>query len=358
MRTFRETIALCFLILLSAVGAAGQDVRLLAPRSLGRWGIRAGNYSGITPLGDGLYAVVDDKYPYEGFFVFRITQDSVTGQVIRVTDEGFRGGSRRLEKNLDAEGIAYKAEDSTVWVCRESDQRVPAYGIDGQPEGRELFVPEEMRAESIVPNYGFEALAYDACRGMFWTMTENVLKADGAPISPGARDVACLRLQSFGADGKPYAQYAYRPDLPLAKTKGRAYAFGAVALWAQADGSLWVMEREINVAHRILRSKTHIHIYKVYPAAGDSLSADGRLPERMKEKNLAKRLVASFSTRMRLFRPKFGNYEGMCEGVRLADGSRTMLLIADSQNRYGNRLCHLRDWIRVLVIRDEKATDL
>lgn len=350
MRKLWETIFLCFLALLTAGGAAGQDVRLLAPRSLGKWGIRAGNYSGITSLGGGLYAVVDDKYPYEGFFVFRITQDSVTGQVVRVTDEGFRGGNLRLEKDLDAEGIAYRAEDSTVWVSRESDQRIPAYGIDGRPDGRELAVPDGMKPPAIVPNYGFEALAYDAGRGMFWTMTENVLKADGAPLSPGARDAVCLRLQSFGADGKPGAQYAYRPDLPHAKTKGRAYAFGAVALWVQADGSLWVMEREIDVARRILKSKTHIHIYKVCPEAGDALTADDLTPERMRGKALEKQLVASFMTRMRLFRPKFANYEGLCEGARLADGRRTMLLVADSQNGYGNRLCHLRDLIRVLVL--------
>lgn len=350
MRIWRKTIVLCIFALLSAVGAAGQEVKLLAPRSMGKWGIRAGNYSGITPLGGGRYAVVDDKYPYEGFFVFRIVQDSVTGQVIRVTDEGFCGGSRRMGKGWDAEGIAYRAADSTVWISRESDQRILAYTTDGQSTGNELSVPDGMKLGAIVPNYGFEALAYDTCRGKFWTMTENVLKADGKPLSPESQAPACLRLQSFGADGQPGAQYAYRTGLPLVKRRGRTYAFGVVALWAQADGSLWVMEREIDVARRILKSKTHIHIYKVAPADSDVL-ADNCTPERMEEKALEKQLIVSFSTRMRLFRPKFANYEGICEGAKLADGRHTMLLVADSQNRYGNRLCHLRDLIRVLVIR-------
>lgn len=345
MKVGRQKIVLCVLLLfLCAADAAGQEVKLLAPRSMGKWGIRAGNYSGITPLGGGRYAVVDDKYPYEGFFVFRITQDSVTGQIIGVTNEGFRGGNQRLAKDLDAEGVAYRGADSTVWISRESDQRILAYDTGGRSVGYELAVPDGMKPGNIAPNYGFEALAYDAGRGVFWAMTENVLRADGKPLSPGMHTSACLRLQSFGADGQPGVQYAYRPGLPQAKRKGRAYAFGAVALWAQADGSLWVMEREIDVARRILRSKTHIHIYKVWPAAGSS-------PDRMEENTLEKQLVASFSTRMRLFCPKFANYEGMCEGMTLPDGRRTMLLVADSQNGYGNRLCHLRDLIRVLVFR-------
>ena len=147
MKMGRQKIALCFLLLfLCAGGAAGQDVKLLAPRSMGKWGIRAGNYSGITPLGGGRYAVVDDKYPYEGFFVFRITQDSVTGQITGVTNEGFRGGGQRHAKDLDAEGVACRATDSTVWISRESDQRILAYDTGGRSVGCELAVPDGMKS--------------------------------------------------------------------------------------------------------------------------------------------------------------------------------------------------------------------
>lgn len=341
---------LCAFLVWPALTAAGQDIRLLSPRNLGKWGVGHGNYSGITPLGGGRYAVADDKYPYEGFHVFRITQDAATGQISDVTPEGFRGGDRRLAHGGDAEGIAFRAADSTVWISRESDQRILAYTVNGASDGRELAVPVEMGAEAIVPNYGFEALGYEAGRDMFWTLTENVLKADGKTLTAGSHETACLRLQSFGADGKPRAQYAYQPDLPVVQEKGRTYAFGAVALWPHPDGSLWVMEREIDVARKILRSKTYIHIYKVYPTDADALSDTERSPEKMKEKALKKQHVTSFTTRMRLFRPKFANYEGMCEGMSLPDGRRTLLLISDSQNGYGNRLCHLRDWVRVLVL--------
>ncbi len=72
-------------------------------------------------------------------------------------------------------------------------------------------------------------------------------------------------------------------------------------------------------------------------------------PEEMRGAALKKKPVAAFSTRMRLFRPKLANYEGLCEGMTLPDGRRTWLLVSDSQGGYGNRLCHLRDWIRVCV---------
>ena len=37
-------------------------------------------------------------------------------------------------------------------------------------------------------------------------------------------------------------------------------------------------------------------------------------------------------------------------GPKLANGGQTVLLVADSQNRAGNSLFHLKDYIKVLVI--------
>ena len=39
----------------------------------------------------------------------------------------------------------------------------------------------------------------------------------------------------------------------------------------------------------------------------------------------------------------------MCLGPRLEDGRQTVLLVSDSQNRAGNPLFHLKDYIRVIV---------
>ena len=136
--------------------------------------------------------------------------------------------------------------------------------------------------------------------------------------------------------------------MPVSEAKGEQYAFGVVAIWPQEGGRLWVMEREFNVPERRLKARTLMKIYEVVPGSGTALP-EKPPSEWLSSYALKKEPVAAFSTRMRLVRPNLANYEGLCEGSRLADGRRTWLLVSDSQGGYGNRLCHLRDWIRVCV---------
>ena len=265
-----------------------------------------------------------------------------------VVNEGFRGTDSALKGGRDAEGVAFVPEDSLVWVSGEADQRIVAYRTDGAPAHRELAVPPALGRSAITPNYGFEALGYDRESETFWTVTENALKADGRVAEPGAGHGVYLRLQSFGRDGLPRASYAYPLDMPVSEAKGEQYAFGVVAIWPQEGGRLWVMEREFNVPERRLKARTLMKIYEVVPGSGTALP-EKPPSERLSGYALKKEPVAAFSTRMRLVRPKLANYEGLCEGSRLADGRRTWLLVSDSQGGYGNRLCHLWDWIRVCV---------
>lgn len=336
-------------LLCSAFGNAwGQEVKLLPPRDLGRWDVPPGNYSGIVPIGEDRYAVVSDKAADDGFFVFQIVQDSLTGQVIEVRNEGFREVKSRLKGGRDAEGVAFCPEDATVWVGGEADQRVMAHRLDGKTDGRELSVPPSLGREAIRSNYGFEALAYDRETKRFWTVTENALKADGEAAAPGVGQPVCLRLQCFDNYGKPCGQYAYPLDVPRSDTMGRQYAFGVVEICPFEKGRLWVMEREINVPRRRLRSRTDIRIYEVAPQQ-DAALPEGLPSDSLPSHTLEKKFIAGFFTRMRLIRPRLANYEGLCEGRRLADGRRTFLLVCDSQGRTGNKICHLRDWIRVMT---------
>lgn len=344
---FASSIAVLWLF---AGYAAAQQVELLKPQDMGRWNVPPGNYSGMTPIGDGRYAVVSDKEKRDGFFVFRIGQDEHTGQVTEVVNEGFRGTEvLTLSDGRDAEGVAFTPDDSLVWVSGEADQRIVAYRTDGTPADCELSVPPSLSRAAVMPNYGFEALAYDRSSGLFWTVTENVLKADGVDTGHSV----CLRLQSFGRDGLPRASYAYPLEVPESKTVEKRYAFGVVAIWPRGGGLLWVMEREVNVPKRRLRARAHVKIHEVAPDSGTALP--GNVPaEQLSTYALTKKLVTAFSTRMRLVRPKLANYEGLCEGKRLADGRKTWLLVSDSQGGYGNRLCHLRDWIRVCVLSEKE----
>lgn len=328
--------------------AKPKKVELLSPRSLSRWDIPSGDYSGITPVSGNRYAVVSDKSAIDGFYTFQVKQDRRSGQVIDVSGWTAFGDSLRGRSGRDEEGIAFFPVDSTLWISGEADQRIPAYRLDGSRTGQELSVPEICGKEKIYPNYGFEALTYDKTRNLFWTVTENVLKADGRVAAPGTVGPSPLRLLAISPSGAPVAQYTYLLDEPVTRQKGRQYAFGVVALCALDDGRLLVLEREFDVPKRYLKSTVHEKLYMVRPDEADTQSSAPKLNGT--EGLLRKELVTEWTTRMRLIRPRLANYEGMCRGIVRDDGRQTLLLVSDSQGGYGKKFCHLRDWIKVVVL--------
>ena len=279
--------------------------------------IPAGNYSGITWLGDDRYAVVSDKSAEDGFFVFRIELDSLTGKILHAENEGFRSSGK---KNRDVEGIAYVAETRTLFISGEKDNAIREYALDGQHTGRWLEVPQVFKKAK--GNLGFEALTYDAERKLFWTTTEGALEGEGSQ----------LRLQSFGLDRKPARQFLYQMDEPQASNP---LVMGVSSLCALGNDKLLVLEREAKVAKLKIGSWVHCKLYVV-----QTIGEEGAL--------LDKTLVTEFRTKINLTRRNFANYEGMCLGPRLADGSRTLIMIADSQDQHGGIL---RDWLKVIVFR-------
>lgn len=323
-----------------------QTARLLSPRNLSRWEIPYGDYSGITPVGRQTYAIVSDKSDRDGFYKVRIMQDSLTGQVTDLQGWTAFGEKLNGKPGRDAEGIAFFPADSTLWISGENDQRIMAYNQAGQVTGRELQVPASLAKNRICPNYGFEALAYDAHRNLFWTVTENVLKADGQVAAPEHEGPFPLRLQAFSPSGQPERQYTYWLDRPQTKRTGRQYAFGVVALCVLPDGQMYALEREFDVKKHYLGSKVSQKLYRVVPENRDSLSVG--LPQT--EYAVEKIKVAEWDTKMRLIGQRLANYEGLCPGIVLKDGRQTLLMISDSQHGYGRKWCHLRDWIRVVVV--------
>ena len=260
-----------------------------------------GNYSGIAALGDNRYAVVSDKSEEDGFFMLRITIDSIKGRITALENEGFRSSGL---PNRDLEGICYCPSTNTVYISGEKDNEVFEYTLDGQRTGRRLEMPVIFRQADH--NYGLESLTYDKRRHLFYTTTERPLKGD-----------TLLRVQSFGDDLKPQRLYYYRPDAPIS----RKYFQGVSELCALDDGRLLVLERQIRVPKLKIGASTVIRIYEVIPSD---------------EPLLEKKLLIEFRTRLNLTSRRFANYEGLCQPT-----SNLLLLIADSQNRYKKIL---RDW--------------
>ena len=290
--------------------------------------IDPGEYSGIAWLGGNQYAVVDDNLKGGGILRFSIPIDP-DGNVGTVRMQAAPGTAAATGKKRDTEGIAFVPSTNTLYTTSEKLQEIRGYDLNGNESGTELQVPADLKG--IDNNRGFEALTYNENTGLFWTTTEAPLKAD--TFLP-----RILRLQSFDRDGKPAGRYLYQTGEPVQTSENTvAYVFGVPALTALDDGRLLVLEREVYVPKGSLWEKlrgafTDIRIYVVDPS-GDSAGI------------LRKSLLCSFSTGAL----NLANFEGMCLGPTLADGRRTLVLIADSQKGSGGLTS---EYVKVILLGD------
>ncbi|MCD8296263.1 MAG: esterase-like activity of phytase family protein [Prevotella sp.] len=303
--------------------------------------IPAGNYSGITHIEGDEYAVVSDKSETDGYFVFKIDIDTVSGEINSVRNMGFYGDSMR---NSDCEGIVYRPTSSTFFISRESDNAIAEYDKNGKATGRQMEIPEIYR--SAINNYGFESLTYDEQQHLFWTVNESTLSVDGdyATSTNEVRNV--LRIQSFDDELNPRRQFAYMMDAPISNAEAGNYAMGVSEMTAISDGSLLVLEREFYVPKSKIGAFVQCKLYEITPEDSFSISADEPITENTPF--IPKRLVHSCTTKLSLFNHAIANYEGMCLGATLVDGSRTLILVSDSQNQYAGVL---KDWFKTLVIK-------
>ena len=262
----------------------------------------AGNYSGICSIGDGRFAVVDDKAPKDGFYIFRLDIDTVKGRITDAESLGYRTSGL---PNRDMEGICYCPSTQTLVISGEADNEVYEYSLDGQRTGRRLTMPAAFASAN--KNFGLESLTYDSIAHLFYTTTERPLPGD-----------TMLRIQTFGDDLKPGKQFIYCPDKPIS----RKYFSGVSELCALPDGRLLVLERQLRVPRLKIGARAIVRIYETTPAGS---------------KILNKRLIKEIKGSITLTSRRFANYEGICLPY-----PNLLLLIADSQNRYRGVL---RDWL-------------
>lgn len=313
------------------LGTQAQQVRLNKQHHFNKT-VPAGNYSGITWLGGDRYAVADDKSPTAGFHLMTIRMDEKTGDILDVRADSFVTNGL---PNRDEEGICYVAHTNTVFVSGEKDGEIVEYTLGGQLTGRKLNIPTMFGI--AYGNRGFEALTYNATTHRFWATTENTLKADGAKPSMKKKIANLLRLQSFGDDLQPKEQYWYLSDSSGVKGVEGKSTLGVSGLAALDDGQIVILEREVYRTKNNIGSYVHVKLYVVNPGrqnAGDLLQ---------------KQLVTEFRTKINVTDRSFANYEGICVGGRLKDGSIVLMLVADSQNQYKG---YLKDWFKTVTVTD------
>ncbi len=319
-------------ILLCVATTTQAQIRLLPQKAMRHYKIPRGNYSGITPLGNNHYAIINDKQKEDGYYEFLIEQNDTTGQITNVQLIAFHGNGGYPR---DAEGIVFFPDSNTVFISAEDDQRILEYDREGQRTGRFIIAPAAFAKDSIYHNYGFEALTFDTQAKLFWTTTENSLLRDGVPSTVDSLHSSLLRFQSFGTDLLPKKQYTYYTDPPTIGKKHTRVVSGVPTMLALGDGNLLVLERDVLSTKLGIGNRVDSRLYLFSP------------------EDSTKVLQTQWTSRWNLTDTDFANYEGMCFGATRNDGKQTILLVADSQNWAGNFMLHLEDFVRVGVLNDD-----
>ena len=374
------TIFLAFSLL-----AGAQDWKVVRenPQKAFLKTVAAGNYSGIAHLHDDIYAVVSDKSDSALYFNFRIQVNPKTGELEQVENLGFTertDGTLNdgkpwlgLEKGFDHEAIV-KVSDSTLVIASEGYCRLKEYPIlpisaDTAKVGYQQNLWESRWPTSdFYPNYNFESLAFDSVHQYLWTIPESTLRKDGQPATPQNGLTNQLRLMRLDwgkmkedsnkeeyseqvnskKDSRYMTTYAYQMDQPSTHKKADIYVMGVSELCVLPDGQLLVLEREAFIPKIKIGAFCKCKLYLINPLNSEEFS--------MKEKFssdtpfLKKRLLTEWKTGLSLSKRSFANYEGMCLGPMLEDGSQVVILLSDSQDQYAGVL---KDWFKTIVIRKE-----
>ena len=285
----------------------------------------AANYSGIAPVKieglEGDFLLIDDKSETEGFRKVHLSFDE-NGQIVALRDDGFVPASTG-KTGIDGEGIAFDPRRGTVLLTREASNEILEFELDGKATGRYLHTASYFPKNG---NAGLESLTYNDNTGRFWTTTEGVPDGESA-----------LRLQSYAPYFWPLGHWYYKLDKAEVKKPGSIYVHGVSELCALDDGRLLVLEREANIPGTSVSEAAGAGVvcklYRVDPSSARRGSV------------LEKHLLVRFETAA--INLSFANYEGMCLGPVLPDGSRVLILIADSQAGYKGVL---RDWLKTIII--------
>ena len=374
------TIFLAFSLL-----AGAQDWKVVRENSQKAFPktVAAGNYSGIAHLHDDIYAVVSDKSDSALYFNFRIQVNPKTGELERVENLGFTERTdgtlndgkpwQGLEKGFDHEAIV-KVSDSTLVIASEGYCRLKEYPIlPTSADAATVGYPQNLwesrwPSSDFYPNYNFESLAFDSVHQYLWTIPESTLRKDGQPATPQnglANQLRLMRLDwgkmkedsnkeeyseqvSSKKDSRYMMTYAYQMDQPSTHKKADIYVMGVSELCTLPDGQLLVLEREAFIPKIKIGAFCKCKLYLINPLNSEEFS--------MKEKFssdtpfLKKRLLTEWKTGLSLSKRSFANYEGMCLGPMLEDGSQVVILLSDSQDQYAGVL---KDWFKTIVIRKE-----
>ncbi len=272
----------------------------------------ATDFSGITRRDGDEYLIVSDKR--QSLFDLRIEVDPKTGRIGNCAVTAEHPINSRFG---DFEGVAFVPPTGRVFISAESGPGFLSVDLDGGH-------PQDIDPPSIFarmrPNKGLESLTFG--QQMFWSANEESLEGDGPKSNP--KSGTFVRLQKFDAAFQPVAQYAYHTD-PSAEGE---HGTGVSDLLLLPEGRLLVLERIVTPIGLA------VGIFAVDPSDATNIT-------KVRELKRGK-FEAVQKTRLALIPTLATNFEGITCGPELADGWRSLILIADSGGARTHVLMPLR----------------
>ncbi len=276
--------------------------------------------SGITYAGGDRYYAVNDSGGTLHPMTIKIdfATGSITGCVVHAAVA--LGG-------VDLEGVAYDPVNGTVYTSDEADASIRQHTVTGEYLGA-LPVPANLAA--FRSNFSLESLSMRGDGLELWTCNEEALYnafhgVNDGPLSTTTQG-SLVRLTRFTRPNvrAPWVysgQWAYRTD-PIRGNIVPGFSRSGVAdLCALPDGTLLVLEREFSV-NFFYAFKSRIYRVGVDGATdvADIGSLAGATFTPVEKALLWDKSVA------------FSNFEGICLGPRLDDGSLSLVLISDGDD--------------------------
>lgn len=303
-------------------------------------GTRIGGLSGIDydPDWGFLIAISDDGGEYAAprsyLGKIELAADRIVGLEWTNVLSMHWGSGDLIDVALDPEGIRFIPHgesfgEPTLLFVSEGDRRrgvepriyemcSGATRMDEWPAPRTHVAPSSRSRTGVKPNRAFESVAVVGDR-IAVVANESPLFQDGP--EPGTDSVGYVRLTTYDLDtpmADPIAEVAY-PLGPVPSALPGSQT-GLVDLVALEGGRLLALERSFTLA-----GEHRARLYLVEPAgATDTLGLPSLKGASFTP--VTKSLVADLSE----VAPTVLNIEGVCFGPSLADGTRTLLLISDS----------------------------
>ncbi|MBO6167829.1 MAG: esterase-like activity of phytase family protein [Kiritimatiellae bacterium] len=273
--------------------------------------------SGITWAGGDLYYAVDDKD--KKLYPLTLKIDPATGKL--ATSNIVIGTGIDVSGANDMEGCAFDPASGNVWVCEEPNARIRE--VDPATGAIKRTAPVPAIMKQYYGNFSLEALTISGDGLTMWTCNEESLKVDGTNSTKSVGAVVRLTRftrKSVADNWNAAGQWAYQTE-PIGTdpwgTHGRSGVSGLVAL---PDGTLLVLERTL-WGDNFLDSTFYTRIYEVDPIGATEVSSIQSL----------KNATYTKVKKKALFNTEIGwvNYEGICLGPRLKDGTVTLIVVAD-----------------------------